>query len=511
LTGVSRAATNGVAVSRALPWATLAFWAAVAIYALIIGTQFAHRGWDADEFEHLQCAWLISDGLVPYRDFFEHHTPLFALVGATVFHFVPATTPDHIATILLLFRGFSVACSVVIVYLTWRLARLIGGLELGCLAVALLLSESFFILKGVEIRPDTLATLLVMVAINAAWNAFLRPAPSRATTVWAAIAGLTCALAVGTTQKAIFFLPGFAIAFVGSSLRRHGVKQTAIYAAYSSIAALAGFFLVCAYFIREGALFDLIKLNFLQNAAWPRDGHWRIYWAKVAFEHDTLFVLLCGAGTALILWRWWRRGETMLVWLILAPLSALGLGLLALPIVQPQYFFMALPLAAIAGAIAVNAAVLAFPAWKRPILVVFAAATLIFVGINLVRGLTTPFGSPQSRDDTIVRAKLAYIVTQLPRDATIMNSWSSGVAFRRPAWFYYFLHPEIQQIIPKTRYAALEAGLRNGTINPAVVDLDRFTLQMPSSIVAWIKQNYEPAGLGTLQRRRTESRPRQPG
>ena len=35
------------------------------------------RTFDPDEFQHLQFAWLIGQGIVPYRDIFEHHTPLY--------------------------------------------------------------------------------------------------------------------------------------------------------------------------------------------------------------------------------------------------------------------------------------------------------------------------------------------------------------------------------------------------------------------------------------------------
>ncbi len=38
---------------------------------------FQTRWLSSDEFEHLHAAWCQSEGLVPYRDFFEHHTPWF--------------------------------------------------------------------------------------------------------------------------------------------------------------------------------------------------------------------------------------------------------------------------------------------------------------------------------------------------------------------------------------------------------------------------------------------------
>ena len=33
------------------------------------------RAFDADELQHLHSAWLVSEGFLPYRDYFQHHTP----------------------------------------------------------------------------------------------------------------------------------------------------------------------------------------------------------------------------------------------------------------------------------------------------------------------------------------------------------------------------------------------------------------------------------------------------
>ncbi len=39
-----------------------------------------NRFFSWDEFEHVHCAWLIHDGLLPYVDFFENHHPLLWVV-----------------------------------------------------------------------------------------------------------------------------------------------------------------------------------------------------------------------------------------------------------------------------------------------------------------------------------------------------------------------------------------------------------------------------------------------
>ena len=46
-----------------------------------------NRQFDPDEFEHMHAAFSIASGMVPYRDFFEHHPPLFWLLLQPLFYF----------------------------------------------------------------------------------------------------------------------------------------------------------------------------------------------------------------------------------------------------------------------------------------------------------------------------------------------------------------------------------------------------------------------------------------
>jgi len=61
------------------------------------------RSFDPDEFEHLHFAWCIARGMVPYRDFFEHHTPWFhfALAALMPFNRVDRRFDDALAFICL--------------------------------------------------------------------------------------------------------------------------------------------------------------------------------------------------------------------------------------------------------------------------------------------------------------------------------------------------------------------------------------------------------------------------
>lgn len=77
-----------------------------------------------DSFEHLRMGYLVSEGQVPYRDFFEHHHPLLWYVIAPIMKILPhkAVLAYHVAKILALL------CSVTTYYLLYLIFRhFLGG------------------------------------------------------------------------------------------------------------------------------------------------------------------------------------------------------------------------------------------------------------------------------------------------------------------------------------------------------------------------------------------------
>jgi hypothetical protein len=99
-------------------------------------------------------------------------------------------------------------------------------------------------------------------------------------------------------------------------------------------------------------------------------------------------------------------------------------------------------------------------------------------------------------------AKLRYIVDRTDTSAAVMSSWSPGVTFRKPAFFYPALNPEIRSVIPKEAYEKLVNEIRNKTTVPEIVDMDTDMEQMPPELLALLKNKWEPVGVATLWRHR---------
>ncbi len=65
-------------------------WLAIGGFLLLnIGLAFlrlVNKPFNPDELQHLHIAWLIAQGKIVYRDFWEHHGPLYSLFNGALIH-----------------------------------------------------------------------------------------------------------------------------------------------------------------------------------------------------------------------------------------------------------------------------------------------------------------------------------------------------------------------------------------------------------------------------------------
>ena len=103
------------------------------------------RAFDQDEFLHLHAAWSIFKGLLPYRDYFDHYTPLFHLFLVPFFHFFKVET-DFADSLAFLFfaRKLTWLISGLILLLTFWLGKLWRNTEVGYVAILFLLSTEVY-------------------------------------------------------------------------------------------------------------------------------------------------------------------------------------------------------------------------------------------------------------------------------------------------------------------------------------------------------------------------------
>jgi dolichyl-phosphate-mannose-protein mannosyltransferase len=171
--------------------------AVLALAVLLRVGVIANRHIDPDESQHLHVAWLLSQGHVPYRDFWEHHLPFFHYAMAPLTAGLADRPEVYFAA-----RALMTGLAGVAVWLTWLLARRLS-VDGAIWAAIILAFLPQFAETSTETRPDVpalVAHLLGLVAL-VRWRETARPG-------WLWVTGAWQGVALALALKAIFALPG---------------------------------------------------------------------------------------------------------------------------------------------------------------------------------------------------------------------------------------------------------------------------------------------------------------
>ena len=321
------------------------------------------RFFDGDEFEHLHAAWCISKGLVPYRDFFEHHTPWLHFFLAQFFRFYDVDTKVADAQAFLFFaRTWMWIFAGVILVLTFWLGRLWRDARVGCVAALFLGNTLMFLDKTIEVRPDVPSVAFWLACLVAVVCGIREEASGRKSRWRFAWSGIFLGAAVMCTQKMLFALPGFGLAMLWYLLdpRSRGTRRQRFWnVTYQVLGFCFPVLLTLGYFAVRGALGEFFEYNFLINLRWQYGFSPTLY-LKLLVKDNPILVGLAVCGFLGALWAMFgrgrfRRGEFVYV------LSALGLfgGLFIIQVPWRQYYLMFLPL----GAVFASGAFLAAMGW----------------------------------------------------------------------------------------------------------------------------------------------------
>jgi hypothetical protein len=189
-------------LARLLPLASAAVLLSVAFHRLWLHA--ATNELNQDEFQHGHIAWGVLRGRVPYRDFFEHHGPLSAWLGAAVLR-LRGEAAASFETFLVLRRVnlFWLAAETGLV--AWMGRRLSRSWGAGLSAASLFAASSLLGFVGVQYRPDGLQNLLMLCAM-----ALVLTGRDR-------LAGVCLGLMLGLNGKALLPLVGVAAGVVASA------------------------------------------------------------------------------------------------------------------------------------------------------------------------------------------------------------------------------------------------------------------------------------------------------
>jgi dolichyl-phosphate-mannose-protein mannosyltransferase len=243
------------------------------VAALLHSGYLLHHRVNIDEPQHLHVAWSWAHGLLPYRDVFDNHSPLFSYLMAPVVGAV-GERPD----IVLWGRLAMVPFTLVTLVITWALARRLFSRDAALWAVALAALVPDFMLGSVEYRTDQLWTALWMAAVAVALSG--RPTKTRSFAL-----GLALGAALGTSMKTSLWIVSmaFAAGVTAVLLRSRGVKLGARWFVERGLLLLGGMAIVAgaiaAPFAAQGAWRSMVYCVVGHNVV-PNLGSWADGWFR---------------------------------------------------------------------------------------------------------------------------------------------------------------------------------------------------------------------------------------
>lgn len=499
-----------------------------------------HAEFEVDELQHLHAAYLVSRGEVPYRDFFEHHTPLFYLVGG---QFIDPNRAD--TETIFRFRVASLAAHLIAIILGTTIAALGGGAAALAVLVFLVV-EIFSFAWGTLTFLDSFAAPLLLL------SALILSTRPRAVASHLS-AGLLIGAAILLTQKAIFAAPApLALLFLCApqgDLRRFVLVRAVALAIGGAALPLA----LLLWQLGPDGFAAFWSSTIVLNSRWAAR-RWPAGEAfMVATYGGALWILafagLVGAGRRLQL-----RAEVP-SWALVPALYLAGLllGTLILPVVWYEYFVLIGPYVAIVGGITAadlakigglirgEPALLRRRAWLPSLMLgMLLAATILQIVLRLTNDHYSPAWSlyevlmiavlsglliralmrswASKRYTRVAYAGLALVcllplVNQLSwlrrpgnsaqqraidfvhqnvgTDEAVFDGYSGYGVFRPHAYQYWFLHDEMLLMLSEAeRTTNIIDQLTRPTVRAAIRDV--YSRELPDAVQRHLDENFSP-------------------
>ena len=156
---------------------------------------------DDDEFQHTHFSWLINKGQLPYKDFFEHHMPVYHLFLSPLFFLTGGSAG------IFLFRLVSVVSGLGTLLCVYLLSKRYASRTASALMVIIMGLTPMFMFKIVEARPASPAMLALSMAMLLLFG--------KEKGKWSDLtAGILAGLCVLLSQKYVFVTAGLILALI---------------------------------------------------------------------------------------------------------------------------------------------------------------------------------------------------------------------------------------------------------------------------------------------------------
>jgi 4-amino-4-deoxy-L-arabinose transferase-like glycosyltransferase len=442
------------------------------------------RRFDADEFEHLHASWMVHEGYLPYRDFWQNHTPLLYYAVAPLFSIF-----EEGSSLVLLIRFLFSAFAFVILWQTYLLARLDHDRMTGILSVLVLSCSYLFLHKTIEIRPDHflvafwLASLLLLIRhLSKDHNAFP-----------ILMSGFLLGIGMLFTPKALLCLAAAFLIVLSKRLAVHGsisFLQIFKLCCFYLIGFLIPFGAAAAFFYANGILHLFFDSNVTTNLNFP-------FARKLAYllslRYSILF-FLCAAGVAVCVHeRAWWKGYGSRVLIATSMIFLVIIFFFFLPASSPQSALIFVPLMSIFCGIGFKKTVDWYSSDSKQASNRRLSLILFFLGAVLLPCAAALYEKPSTSNNAQQLEMIDAIVTRTSRQDVFFDG-NIAYVFQPQAYYYGSLIEEIVAKIDQGEIKeSIPASLKEKRCKFVIYD-DRIA-RLPENILSFIGNNYIPSDI----------------
>ncbi len=136
---------------------------------LLLAYAFYFAGWtvfftetgNGDNVEHIHSTWLVAQGKIPYRDFFQHHNPLLWYMFAPFIGF-----GSNALALLDMAHAVGIIVGILTFYVVYRISvRFFAASKFSALLSLLVLCPPYFYIYCFNFNPDTFMALFYSVGL----------------------------------------------------------------------------------------------------------------------------------------------------------------------------------------------------------------------------------------------------------------------------------------------------------------------------------------------------------
>ena len=210
---------------------------------------------NGDEREHVYASYLVYNGYIPYRDFFEHHHPLLWYLFQPVIHFF-----INSANIWYAARTFSLILIVINCIFLFKTSKLLTIVPSAAwITIILSICPHCVFLSETEFRPDTPMITFFVAGLYYYLKATKNPSDSKNLS----ISFTLFFLALAALQKICFLIAPFALLTIFLLYKRIFTLKSILKALILPFICTSAY---VAYLYTNDALKDYFELNWLLNA-----------------------------------------------------------------------------------------------------------------------------------------------------------------------------------------------------------------------------------------------------